>query len=438
MKNPLNIRQNFYQGQSVSATNLTQLQDYSDNARNLIVSDILGYGIVSGFDVIKANKDNFTLSISSGLAYTQNGVRLETDKPKELFIKDFVKSADLPSGEAIITRYLAMSLDYDKTKPVTDSFSNSVFTEWSPTATPVLYDQAELITMNDILLAEIQINEYGISDIIDRRKDFLDFNVLTNTVATNKTEVDKKVTDNTSAIATTNTAVAKNTAGVASNKSSVTNLSSILSKGSDGSAVLIGDGFSISSNSNKPWYLGSSDFYIHQRSSEGIITASRKAYIYTPGIYLNANFWEGATPFTFGGSGGLDIYTSLGLNGNPSNINLNPHQPTGKVTVHGTPIIETGSVPNTDNSGGTYTKFYDGTMICYLNTTTISVHASKVWIFPSVFIETPVVTGVQFRANFASTKWNLNSVENTRLIYSLENRGVTVTELQITVLGRWK
>ena len=178
MKNPLNIRQNFYQGQSVSASNLTQLQDYSDNARNLIVSDILGYGIVSGFDVIKANKDNFTLSISSGLAYTQNGVRLETDKPKELFIKDFVKSADLPSGEAIITRYLAMSLDYDKTKPVTDSFNNSVLTEWAPTATPVLYAQAELITMNDILLAEIQINEYGTTEIIDRRKDFLDFNAL--------------------------------------------------------------------------------------------------------------------------------------------------------------------------------------------------------------------------------------------------------------------
>ena len=178
MKNPLNIRQNFYQGQSVSATNLTQLQDYSDNARNLIVSDILGYGIVSGFDVIKANKDNFTLSISSGLAYTQNGVRLETTTPKELFIKDFVKSTDLPSGETIITRYLAMSLDYDKTKPVTDSFSNSILTEWAPTATPVLYAQAELITMNDILLAEIQINEYGTTEIIDRRKDFLDFNAL--------------------------------------------------------------------------------------------------------------------------------------------------------------------------------------------------------------------------------------------------------------------
>ena len=179
MKNPLNIRQNFYQGQSVSATNLTQLQDYSDNARNLIVSDILGYGIVSGFDTTKAKVNNFTLSIGSGLAYTKNGVRLETTAPKELFIKDFIKSTDLPSGETIITRYLAMSLDYDKDKPFTDSFSNSILTEWTPTATPVLYTQAELITMNDILLAEIQINEYGTTDIIDRKKDFLDFNALT-------------------------------------------------------------------------------------------------------------------------------------------------------------------------------------------------------------------------------------------------------------------
>ena len=179
MKNPLNIRQNFYQGQSVSASNLTQLQDYSDNARNLIVSDILGYGIVSGFDTTKAKVNNFTLSIGSGLAYTKNGVRLETTAPKELFIKDFIKSTDLPSGETIITRYLAMSLDYDKTKPITDSFSNSVETVWTPTATPVLYAQVDLITMNDILLAEIQINEYGTTEIIDRRKDFLDFNALT-------------------------------------------------------------------------------------------------------------------------------------------------------------------------------------------------------------------------------------------------------------------
>ena len=179
MKNPLNIRQNFYQGQSVSATNLTQLQDYSDNARNLIVSDILGYGIVSGFDTTKHDTDKYKLLISSGLAYTQNGVRLETNILKELPIKPFIEDVKFPTSTTIITRYLVMSLDYDKTKPVTDSFSNSVLTEWTPTATPVLYAQAELITMNDILLAEIQINEYGITDIIDRKKDFLDFNALT-------------------------------------------------------------------------------------------------------------------------------------------------------------------------------------------------------------------------------------------------------------------
>ena len=171
MKNPLNIRQNFYQGQSVSASNLTQLQDYSDNARNLIVSDILGYGIVSGFHVTKDTTNNFILGVGRGLAYTEQGVRLESDTEKTINTKEFIESSQLPIDDEKITRYLTISLDYDKTKPVTDSFNNSVLTEWTPTVKATLHLDKTSHTINDLLIAEIIIGQKGvltITKIVDK------------------------------------------------------------------------------------------------------------------------------------------------------------------------------------------------------------------------------------------------------------------------------
>ena len=171
MKNPLNIRQNFYQGQSVSASNLTQLQDYSDNARNLIVSDILGYGIVSGFHVAKDTTNNFILGVGRGLAYTEQGVRLESDTEKTINTKEFIESSQLPIDDEKITRYLTISLDYDKTKPVTDSFNNSVLTEWTPTVKATLHLDKTSHTINDLLIAEIIIGQKGvltITKIVDK------------------------------------------------------------------------------------------------------------------------------------------------------------------------------------------------------------------------------------------------------------------------------
>ena len=172
MKNPPNIRQNFYQGQNVSATNLNQLQDYSDNARNLIVSDILGYGIVSGFDVTNTNSSLF---IDEGLAYTKLGVRLASDKTLNIVIHP----SQIPVDNQQLTRYLALSLDYIKEGEAVDSSNNAVQPKWTPTVKATLHLDKTTITANDFLIADITITKDGITDIIKNGQKFLDFNALT-------------------------------------------------------------------------------------------------------------------------------------------------------------------------------------------------------------------------------------------------------------------
>ena len=73
-----NIRQNFYQGQNILAKDLNALQDYSDTNKNLLVSELLGSGILHGFEITK--KEGFTISISPGVAFDKNGTRLILEK----------------------------------------------------------------------------------------------------------------------------------------------------------------------------------------------------------------------------------------------------------------------------------------------------------------------------------------------------------------------
>ena len=121
-------------------------------------------------------------------------------------------------------------------------------------------------------------------------------------------------------------------------------------------------------------------------------------------------------------------------------IHLNPDN-NGHVKINNTPIIETGPVNNTSN--GTYTKFYDGTMICNLDTTDISKGTK--WNFPATFTTEPIIIGFQYEvfqesSSFWKTGYNISSITESTLKTSFTETGGSAyaVRLKISVMGRWK
>ena len=154
-----NIRQDFYQGQTVTATNLNQLQNYADMGSHSIVSDILGYGVVAGLNPVALNR--FSIAISSGVAYTELGVRLYSE---ETLVID-ISSDRFPDEGLFTTIYLTLSLDYLKEIVYIDSHHNNMQKKWTPIIKPTIHYDKTSITADELTLCEITLDEYGITHI---------------------------------------------------------------------------------------------------------------------------------------------------------------------------------------------------------------------------------------------------------------------------------
>ena len=396
MKNQPNIRQNFYQGQSVSATNLNRLQDYSDNARDQIMSDILGYGIVSGFEVTKSETDNSTLLISSGLAYTEQGVRLQSAKILDTIqtLEIEIPESELPAGESTITKYLVISLDYIKSGDIRDNSQNLIQTKWTPTVKATLYLDKSSFTIDDLPIAEIIFDKSGIKTITQNGEKLFDFHDLHKTVTGNKEETD----NNTSAIAKIDKTVTELTSTVSEvDKKVDENKKEIDGKVTDlTSTVSVADK---KVNENK-------------KEIDGKVTTL------TSTVETNTSAITDLTNKTNDPAFADRVKLLIDQNG------------TG-----GTGGVESGS-----NDNGSYIKFSDGTMIC-----SISGDASfTTWTFPAIFISTPIIICYQYLfGDWAALDWRQeytlweNDFTATQLVTKVTDSHY-IHAMKIAVMGRWK
>ena len=155
MKSP-NIRQNFYQGQNILAKDLNALQDYSDTNKNLLVSELLGSGILHGFEITK--KEGFTISISPGVAFDKNGTRLNLEESTDITLTPLSPTTD----KRLRPILLGIKLSYIASEPIKDSVDNE-----TPT---ILTPSVEIVTGENLdegvfQLAVITLGKSAIIDI---------------------------------------------------------------------------------------------------------------------------------------------------------------------------------------------------------------------------------------------------------------------------------
>ena len=367
-----NNQKNFYQGQNVLAKDLNDLQAYSDKNRNILVSDLLGSGILNGFEV--THKTDLTFSVSPGVAFDKNGNRLILEESTDVVLAKpvYIDGKSKPIKIRIKHSYIG-------SEPKKDSQDIETLTILTPS---VKFITDETPEENLFQIATITLNEHA-DPLITRGEIFIALPDLTNTVSKNKVEIDKKVDDNTSAITTTNTAVAtnksaitttnteinkkvtdltntvattnttvaKNTSGVASNKTSINKLNSVLSN-----------------------YNG--DVHISSTNYDGTVSLSST----TVDIYAT----DSISLYTSGSSTSMSRGIVLSTD---RDIHLNPDDNGGKVNINGSPIIETGK--GSVAGRGTYTKFYDGTLINLALIKYDSGYNGKyIAEFPCAFIDT--------------------------------------------------
>lgn len=146
-KNQL-IRQNFYQGQSVSPNNLNMLQNYTDCSQAHTVASLLGYGIVQGFEM--THSDDFIITITNGLAFNQEGTQLVLSNEHQVNISSHAPTL---SEEKIIK--LGVIHDWSKSEPVLNSMGKTINTQWTPTVQFVVAEQLEDAVFE---LAEVTLN----------------------------------------------------------------------------------------------------------------------------------------------------------------------------------------------------------------------------------------------------------------------------------------
>lgn len=121
------IKQNFYQGQKVTPSDLNQgLSGYADGLTARLQSDILGAGLIQGFGAEIIN--GFVMGIGPGLAYNAKGQRLHLKQGVQVNL-----AAHTP---AVGTKWVKIwgILEYTKTQPVIDGEGNTVYTHWEETS----------------------------------------------------------------------------------------------------------------------------------------------------------------------------------------------------------------------------------------------------------------------------------------------------------------
>ena len=257
-----NNQKNFYQGQNVLAEDLNNLQAYSDKNRNILVSDLLGYGILNGFVV--THKTDLAFSVSPGVAFDGNGNRLILEESTDVDLTKHVSTNG--KSEPIKIR---IKHSYIGSEPKKDSQDIETLTILTPS---VKFITDETPEENLFQIATITLNEHA-DPLITRGEIFIALPDLTTTVSKNKVEIDKKVDDNKKAIENTNTDVSKNTSGVA-------NLSSMLSKSYSDSVLLQSDEVQLT--------LSKLDFDIFARDSISLYTSGSSTSM-SRGIVLSTD-----------------------------------------------------------------------------------------------------------------------------------------------------
>ena len=185
MKKP-NIRQNFYQGQNVLANNLNTLQDYSDTNSNLLVSELLGSGIVDGFEI--THKGGFTVSITKGVAFDKNGNRLILEKDTDVPL-----TTPISTNEESKLISLGIKLSYIESEPVKDSVDKETPTILTPS---VEFITGDTLDEDILLLAVITLGEKAIIDIDNKAK-----KIMTLEQQVSKTNAFTTTTDDSDTIA---------------------------------------------------------------------------------------------------------------------------------------------------------------------------------------------------------------------------------------------
>jgi hypothetical protein len=91
------------------------------------------------------------------------------------------------------------------------------------------------------------------------------------------------------------------------------------------------------------------------------------------------------------------------------------------------------------NSNGSFTRFPDGTMICY-HSLDSSAAGTVNWTFPSAFIASAIVTGNAATGGAASYSLTIAATSNSSVNFSVFNSANAriATGTRLTAIGRWK
>ncbi len=147
-------RQKFYKGQNVKADDLNELQDYTDGSQGELITSLLGYGVVSGFDVSIIS--GFLVRVGSGLAFSVEGNRLYLESATQVNLSAYTPNADTTKVK------IGIVVDYTKSDPAIDSMGDTVYTKWTPTVQIVTGATLETGVFE---IAEVTLSPVGVDSI---------------------------------------------------------------------------------------------------------------------------------------------------------------------------------------------------------------------------------------------------------------------------------
>ncbi|MBN2544595.1 MAG: WD40 repeat domain-containing protein [Spirochaetes bacterium] len=100
-------RRNYYYKKRIQTAEMEDLQDNIENADKNIIKNILGHGIWSGLYVTKKNPgtSDAIFVVSAGIAYDQNGNRIEIGANQDVDLAGYLPTAGLIKSLAITVRF---------------------------------------------------------------------------------------------------------------------------------------------------------------------------------------------------------------------------------------------------------------------------------------------------------------------------------------------
>ncbi len=152
-------RQNFFQGQCVAPEHLNALQDYADSGQANLISGLLGYGVVEGFEV--STVEGYVVEVTSGLAFNLAGERLILDDNKQVDLSQYSPSSVIKLGVVV---------DYEKSESIVNGYGDTVHTKWTPS---VQFIMGETLDSGVFELAEVTIGTTSITSITNTSESFI-------------------------------------------------------------------------------------------------------------------------------------------------------------------------------------------------------------------------------------------------------------------------